>query len=326
MTTSTIDCTPHQESLKNLVSLLPGFPRMDIYQFLEAAKRASEELPPELCAVLGEFNANSNWDGYLLLRGMPVESDKELPPTPRFGPPPTERKLLNMEAILAIIGSRLGLISAYDQGYGNRRASTVLHELYPTPWANPLSAETTKIQLEFHSDLSHHARQPSYIVLACMRADHGRQAATLIASARKAMSLLSPEVKDGLFDKAFIRPIHNDTQIQGDTAKVKVLYGDKNDPYMCYDRSFLTSDDPEDREAINALARAIDEAAQPVHLVPGDVLIIDNIRATHARTPFTARWDGKDRWLSRAYVRTDQNGQLSGDERAGDIVPFVPRR
>jgi alpha-ketoglutarate-dependent taurine dioxygenase len=326
MTASTIDCRPYAESLKDLVSSLPEFPRMEIHLFLEAAKRASEKLSPALREVLDEFNANSNWDGYLLLRGMPIEPDEDLPPTPRFGPPPTGRQLLNMEGILAIIGSQLGLMSAYDQGYGNRRASTVLHELYPTPWANPLSAETTEIPLEFHSDLSHHARQPNYIVLACMRADHEHQAATLIASASKATALLSPEAKDGLFDKAFTRPIDNDTKIAGDSAKVKVLYGDRNDPYMCYDRSFLASDDPDDREAISALARAIDEVAEPVRLAPGDVLVMDNIRATHARTPFTARWDGKDRWLSRAYVRTDRNGQLSGGERAGDIVPFVPRR
>lgn len=51
-------------------------------------------------------------------------------------------------------------------------------------------------------------------------------------------------------------------------------------------------------DAAQALAHArSDEVTEPVVLKPGDLLNVDNYRTTHTRTPFTPRWDGKDRWL-----------------------------
>lgn len=324
-----IDCSPYQGQLEKLALALPKIPRADMRSFLEAAREISSSLPSGLASPVDEFNVNGNRPGYLLLRHMPVESEDELLPTPSSTPPPAGRPLLKMEAMLSIIGSRLGLLSAYDQGYGNRRASSVIHDLYPTRTAHPLSAENTK-KLDFHSDLSHHARQPSYIILACSRADHERVAATLLASIRNALPLLSVEVKNLLLDRVFTRPIEenpNDPSgSSNDFAKFKVLHGDREDPFLCYERTFLRTENSEDAAALAELSESLESVAEPVILVPGDVLIIDNLHTTHARTAFTGRWDGKDRWLSRAYVRTNRNGQLSGGERAGDEVPFIPRR
>lgn len=324
MPPSIIDCAPYQAELLALASTLPTVPRTDLYAFFEDAMRLAKSLPQELRDGLDDFNANGNLEGYLLLRGLPVEPDDELPATPMSSPPPEDRRLLNMEAMLCIVGGALGLLTAYDQGYGNRRSITVLHELFPTPDPHPLSGATSKTQLEFHTDLSHHAHQPNYILLSCSRGDHEGKAATLVGSIRKALPLLSDEVRDHLYDRVFTRRF--DAEDPQAIAHVKALYGDKDDPYVSFNRSFLTAETPQDVAALNALSTALAEVTEPVLLTRGDLLIIDNFRIAHGRAPFTARWDGKDRWLHRAYVRTDRNGQLSGGERAGDIVPFIPRR
>ena len=52
-------------------------------------------------------------------------------------------------------------------------------------------------------------------------------------------------------------------------------------------------------------------------------VVIDNYRTTHARTPFTPRWDGRDRWLHRMYVRVPE--RMTGTGEPGDVVSFVPR-
>ncbi|TCO59329.1 clavaminate synthase Cs1 [Actinocrispum wychmicini] len=323
MPSSTIDCAPYRAELLALASTLPTVPRADLDAFFADAMRLADRLPQELRHGLDDFNANGNLDGYLLLRGLPVEPDDELPPTPTSSPPPEDRRLLNMEAMLCVVGGALGLLTAYDQGYGNRRSITVLHELYPTPEAHPLSGGTSKTQLEFHTDLSHHAHQPNYILLSCSRGDHEGRAATLVGSIRKALPLLSDDVRDHLFERVFTRRF--DAADPGATAHVKPLYGNKDDPYVSFNRSFLTAETPEDIAALDALSTALTDVTERVLLSRGDLLIIDNFRIAHGRAPFTARWDGKDRWLHRAYVRTDRNGQLSGGERAGDVIPFVPR-
>ena len=55
----------------------------------------------------------------------------------------------------------------------------------------------------------------------------------------------------------------------------------------------------------------------------GDMLIIDNRRTAHARSPFSARFDGSDRWIQRAFAITNPNlrraaGQAQPRIRPGD--------
>lgn len=325
MASPVFDCTPYRDQLLSLAAELPDVPRADLYGFLEKAKEVSGRLPAELAAALDSFNANGSEDGYLVLRGLPVD-EAELPPTPTSTPAPEDRRLLVMEAMLALFGRRLGL----HTGYKELRSGTVYHDVYPSPGAHYLSSETSETLLEFHTEMAYHVLQPNYVMLACSRADHERRAETLVGSVRKALPLLDDETRGRLFDRKI--PCCVDVAFRGGVddpgaiADVKPLYGDEKDPFLGYDRELLAPEDPEDKEAVAALSKALDDVTVAVKLTPGDVLVIDNFRTTHARTPFTPRWDGKDRWLHRVYIRTDRNGQLSGGERAGDVVTFSPRR
>ncbi|MFI1168025.1 clavaminate synthase Cs1 [Streptomyces sp. NPDC020801] len=320
-----VDCTAYAGELRALTERLPRIPRADLYAFLDSAQAAATDLPAALASTLDSFNAQGNEDGYLLLRGLPVEEDDALPPTPSTTPAPVDRPLLGMEAMLGIIGRRLGV----HTGYQELRSGTVYHDVYPSPNAHHLSSETSETLLEFHTEMAYHVLQPNYVMLACSRADHERRAATLVASVRKALPRLSSEVREWLYDRKM--PCCVDVAFRGGVpdpgaiARVKPLYGDPEDPFLGYDRELLNPTELEDAKAVDALSKALDEVTEAVHLTPGDVLIVDNFRTTHARTPFTPRWDGRDRWLHRVYIRTDRNGQLSGAERAGDVVAFTPR-
>ncbi|WP_172386945.1 clavaminate synthase Cs1 [Streptomyces sp. MNP-20] len=321
-----LDCSPYSARLLELAARLPRVPRRDLHGFLAAARTAAEALPAPLAGTLDDFRADGNRNGYLLLRGLPVEEDDALPRTPDSTPAPVDRPLLNQEAMLAIVGRRLGL----HTGYRELRSATVYHDVYPSPGAHYLSSETSETLLEFHTEMAYHVRQPNYVLLACSRADHERTAATLVGSIRKALPLLPDAVRDRLFDRPL--PCCVDVAFRGGAddpgalANVKPLYGDPRDPFLGYDRELLAPRDAADIEAVTVLSKALDEVREAVHLVPGDLLVVDNFRTTHARTPFVPRWDGKDRWLHRVYIRTARNGQLSGGERAGDVVDFVPRR
>ena len=57
--------------------------------------------------------------------------------------------------------------------------------------------------------------------------------------------------------------------------------------------------------ALEAVAQVCGQpdVAQGVYLQPGQMLLINNRKGAHSRTPFTARFDGTDRWLQRLYVR-----------------------
>ena len=63
---------------------------------------------------------------------------------------------------------------------------------------------------------------------------------------------------------------------------------------------------------------AIEEIQSGVVLEPGDLLVIDNHVAVHGRSPFTARFDGTDRWLQRTFVVDDL--APSAAERRGRVI------
>ena len=324
MTTATspvIDLSDHAELLLELKNRLPQVPRADLATFFAEAAKLREELPDSLKETLREFRDHGNHDGYLLVRGLPVEVDK-LPATPTSTPAPTDRELIAGEAWLVLLGSVLGL----PTGYQELRSGTLYHDVYPSPGAHYLSSETSETLLEFHTEMAYHQHQPQYVMLSCSRSDHEHRAATLVGSVRKALPLIPDADRKQLFDEPM--PCNVDIAFRGGDedgpqATLRVLNGDEADPLLAYDRELLAPVDPKAQESLAKLSAALDSITEAVKLEPGDMLIIDNYRTTHARTAFTPRWDGEDRWLHRMYIRVPE--KVSYDAEPGEVVSFVAR-
>ncbi|MGI8801433.1 MAG: TauD/TfdA family dioxygenase [Solirubrobacteraceae bacterium] len=58
-------------------------------------------------------------------------------------------------------------------------------------------------------------------------------------------------------------------------------------------------------QALRALVDTLGRNLTEVRLAPGDLLVIDNLRAIHGRAAFAARHDGTDRWLKKVMVTRD---------------------
>ena len=74
------------------------------------------------------------------------------------------------------------------------------------------------------------------------------------------------------------------------------------DGVMTFDGELTIGTDVEAEEALHEVRTAIGRARTSVTLAAGDLLVVDNRRAVHGRSPFTARFDGTDRWLQRTFV------------------------
>ncbi len=94
---------------------------------------------------------------------------------------------------------------------------------------------------------------------------------------------------------------------QGELEPVALLWGDRTRPYLRVDDHFtepLPGDEPA-RAALDALVGALSAVEQAIALRPGEVVFIDNHLAAHGRRPFTARYDGTDRWIKRVSITRD---------------------
>jgi clavaminate synthase/L-asparagine oxygenase len=317
----TIDVSRHGRLLRQLESELPRVPRRDLPGFFAAARRRAEELPQELRDALATFRREGDEAGLLHVQGMPCDPDA-LPPTPTTAPAPVDRELQPMEAAIALIGACLGEVT----GYRRNPAGSVLFDIVRDPVSYAKAAQAPEAPLHRRTEMAYHLHQPHYLVIGCARPDHERVARLVIGSSRRALGQLSAA------DRRILRetplPWRAGVVFGGEDRDLRLwlpALSGPDDDVLRYDSRLIVEDEvpAHARQSLSALARALAETATPVELDAGDVLIVDNYRTTHTRTPYVPRFDGHDRWLQRNFIRDPR--RLAGAIRAAEIVPFELR-
>jgi alpha-ketoglutarate-dependent taurine dioxygenase len=94
--------------------------------------------------------------------------------------------------------------------------------------------------------------------------------------------------------------------------------GTRDEPTFIFDADLTVGIDEVAEDALAAIRSTIAEVETAVVLEPGDLLVVDNNIAIHGRSPFTARFDGSDRWLQRSFVVSDL--APSAGERDGRVI------
>ena len=291
-----LDCGRHGRRLQALCDSLQGEGEAFV------AHAAAADLPASMVNALERFRSRGNREGYLLLRGLPLDG-------PRYA-----------DSHLALVGSRLGELVGYLQ----EKNGALFHDIVPERnQENEQSAASSRATLALHTERCFHPHLPSHVLLLCVRPDPGRKAFTEIASVRRMLPLLPARHRPTLFQPLFRTGIDysfgNLTTDKANGPVLSVLYGDRKDPGLRYDLDLMAGLNDRAREALDAVKRAAQRVRTAVRLAAGDLLVIDNRRAVHGRSAFTARYDGRDRWLKRAYL-VGNLAAIGADRRPGERV------
>jgi L-asparagine oxygenase len=141
----------------------------------------------------------------------------------------------------------------------------------------------------------------------CLRGDP--RAATTYANVEDIVKRLQPITVERLLQPKFATSVDKSFRLRGEDDQRVVMpvlrKSEGGELTMTYDQDLMR---PLDADAADALARfqeAVEESIREVVLTEGDVLVIDNKKTVHGRYPFTARYDGTDRWLMRVLVRKE---------------------
>jgi L-asparagine oxygenase len=293
-----IDCARFVRRLAALRRRLRG----DAAAYVRRGSEIAAELPADLARALDDFRLGGNREGYLLLRGLPAGEER------------------SAEAWLALFGSRLGDIVGYRQ----EKNGALFHDVAPERVQEyEQSAAGSRAPLALHTERCFHPHLPSHVLLFCLRPDPARRARTEIASIRKMARLLPARHLPTLFRPEFRTGIDysfgNRATEKANGPVLSVLYGDRADPCLRYDLDLMKGLNPPAQSALGAVKRAATLSRDSVRLAAGDLLIIDNRRAVHGRTAFTPRYDGRDRWLKRAYLVNDLSS-ITADRSPGSRV------
>jgi hypothetical protein len=291
-------------------------------RFVRAAGHAARSLPAVIHDAIVDFADGGHPSGALLLRGLPIGV---LPPTPATPRTPAMKDSVSEFTLLAV-ARRLGQPVGYEPEHGGE----LVQNLVPTPTALDRQLSTSsKVQLMFHTEAAFHPHRPRYLLLLCLRGDAA--AHTTLSSIVEVLPQLPPDVVDVLFQPRFRTAVdesylHGRNNVFGDPAAV--LNGDRGRPSpqsvspqsisMVFDADLMVGIDEEAEDALRLLGQATGRCHTSIALEAGDLLIIDNNVAVHGRSPFTARFDGSDRWLQRAFVVSDL--APSAADRRGRVI------
>jgi len=282
-------------------------------RLVDIAEDAGTLLPAAVDDALRDFAVAPGRSVALLIRDVPIGS---LPPTPATPATPTDKDLTTELAVLTI-ARRLGEPVGYVPEHGGR----IVQNIVPTACDTDRQTSTSsRSNLMFHTETAFHPHRPHYLLLLCLRGDP--TAHTTLVSIHDLLDHLPEATVDLMFEPRF-RTAVDASFLDGRDNVLgpcrPLITGTRTEPTFIFDADLTIGIDAEADAVVSAVRTAIEEIQSGVVLEPGDLLVIDNHVAVHGRSPFTARFDGTDRWLQRTFV-VDDLAPSAADRRGRVIV------
>ncbi|WP_063052560.1 TauD/TfdA family dioxygenase [Nocardia arthritidis] len=307
---------------------------------IERIVAGAAELPAE---VRHAMRPPATAAGAAVISRLPL-ADNEFGPTPPSwreaaswsGDPVRRACSFELDLVMLLLARSAGEPFGWQGQQGGRLVNNIVpaagHEYEQ-------SGASSEVLLSPHTEDAFHPQRAHILMLGCLR--NPDSVGTTVSSVRRIE--LSTEQRALLSTPAL--PILPD-----------VSYGDGHENYSAaaiptlwsaagpdrqtlrYDPAYtpLAEADAEYRAAYEQLAAELERVCVTATLSPGELLLVDNDVAVHGRVPFTARYDGTDRWLKRVNIRlperqrraeeADENGygqQIVAPFRTADTPPVA---
>ncbi|MFI9275528.1 TauD/TfdA family dioxygenase [Kitasatospora sp. NPDC052896] len=301
-----------RDDLAEELATLPD-PTRDIDWSMSRYHQVFARLPVRTLQRMLDFGRHPDTPGVGHLRNLPV--DERLPSTPRDGRPSPDKPTYVAEGVLLGLSGLLG----EPVGFTTEKNGQLVHDVVPVEGgATTQTNQGSAVFLNFHNDIVHDPSgrydlaSPDFLVLSCLRADHEGVAGTYYADARDICRALDDRtlrtLRSPLFRMnapgSYCRDVAGGAEVLSEP--VPMISGPEAFPEVSAAANGVRALDDAARSALDRLQSACREVAHEVLLRPGQALLINNRKGLHARSQFTARYDGQDRWLQRTYVRRNQ--------------------
>ena len=310
------ELTPEQSAaVREVASQITAQPNVEPDEFGAQALDASFDLPIELRRAVLNFSDVGSDSGIMVVRGLHVDDD--LVPTPLDNGQGLAGRtgfVKEMGAIAHLLGSMVGY-----QAENNGR---LIQDMVPNPkLALTQQSQSSKVELEAHTEQCFSEYRPDYVVLGALRGD--ANAFTYAYAARKFVTHFTEDELQQLreprwmtqIDDSFKPFIPDPNAVRG---PYPILTGPEDDPYILIDQDLMHGVTREAQELLNKVVQTYVDNRDGVALQAGDLLMLDNPRAMHGRSRYTPRFDGTDRFIARGFVVRDRRRLwpwLLGDRR-----------
>ena len=287
--------TPTERAaIEEVVAAVPGdYGRDDFHHFYHDCWRAAGRLPARLTRALFDFRLGRH-AGYLLVKGLPLPH--HVPPTPAARGRTWSLATLHARKTMCVALSALGHV----YNFAGKKHPDYIDDVFPIYNDRHEQVGTNQCFLEWHVEDGFHPAKADLVSLYCLRGD--RAAKTYLCHARDLH--LAPEHRRQLEQPNFLIRVDPTfvADSQQEQAQACAVLSAGHDPEIVYDPAYMTATTPAAEAALAHLRECIEQAHRAIALESGDLVVFDNRRSVHARSAYSPRFDGSDRWLLRGLV------------------------
>lgn len=324
---SVIDLTNDEIIILTKLALeIKANPSIQPELFCQQCKSLSKYIPHRIAAILERCKKYGNNRGYILIKNIaPSLSNEnhELPKTPNNNNSKIGEQTIYSKIQSIILHSISDLIAYEAEGYGRLFQDVVPVKTMETKQTS-IGSST---ELEIHTEQAFSNLRPDLLSLVCLRGDP--KAYTYILPVQFIIEHLSeyenlllrrPLWKIGL-DLSF--KFHGKEFINGDIrGPIAIIYGSQDNPTMIFDQDLMIGINEEANVMIKKIVDIYYLYRYQHNLQCGEMIIIDNLRAVHGRSPYLPRYDGNDRFLIRCFGVFDyeKSNYARSNERVIDAI------
>ncbi|MFQ6392237.1 TauD/TfdA family dioxygenase [Nocardia sp. KC 131] len=289
-------------------------------EILEQIDGRAGELPDDVRIAM---RPPATTAGATIVSRLPL-TDEEFGPTPPTwhdaaawsGEPARRASSFHLDIVMLLLARSAGEPFGWHGQQGGRLVNNIL----PSPGhETEQSGASSATLLSPHTEDAFHPHRANLLVLACLR--NPDRVGTTVSSVRHTeltaaqRKLLSSPTLPILPDVSYGRGHERHTATPLPTLWHTESSGGTEDLTIRYDPAYTPLDDAdaEFRSAYARLTAELERVCVTAALTPGQMLLVDNDVAVHGRVPFTARYDGTDRWLKRVNVRLPERRRRAAE-------------
>jgi L-asparagine oxygenase len=291
------------QKLLTLASKITANPCLETDLFCFQAKEHSRNIPERLKDLLVQFSKKGSKTGFLLIRTIPFDNNS-IPPTPNLVDPINK---IGENTILARIQSLFISFIANLISYEAESNGRLFQDIFPVKGMEKQQTSVgSSTELEIHTEQAFSKLKPDILCLACIRSNPEAKTHILPVSSiiqnmdsHEQQLLRLPLWKTGV-DLSF--KLNNIEFIHGDIrGPMPILSGQLDDPILTFDQDLMFGIKNEFNTFIDKIVDIYYQKRISHVLLPGEIVLIDNLRAVHGRSPFTTKYDGNDRFIIRCF-------------------------
>lgn len=319
------------QEFDQLLSEITASPNETPELYCSELKQLTQRIPSTIQHELQHFAQHGSPDtGFLLFTNLSVDLSL-LPQTPASNTYHIG-ETTDLSKIQALFLQSISELVAYEaEGHGR-----IFQDIVPNPTLS--TAQTSlgsQTELEIHTEQVFSNLRPDFLCLACLRGDPG--AFTYILPVKVLIAHLTPEEKVLLreplwmtgVDLSFKQSMNSMTRcgkefLEGDLrGPMPILDGPIDDPHLRFDQDLMCGLTEDADHMIKKIVEIYYAHRLRHCLSPGEIMIVDNRRAVHGRSPFSPRYDGNDRFLIRCFSKIDYESTAYARPDHGRMIAAV---